>query len=213
MIIDVADMCCPRFADFLCNRKERGTAIIAIAATKLPLSFRVLPASVCEGFSAAWYRGLSEHELVEDSPWVRERDTSRPPAWREFSGDSSVGGRLVRSPRVSPGRCGPRRRGLPARMGFPVPPRRCGSTIRHLNSGKRPAEHVGQVARPDGGRGARAQDNAQRSAGRGEEVKFRQAGERTAGRQAGCQRWGSRSSKASSLAAGSVAGRRMSTSR
>jgi hypothetical protein len=34
--------------------------------------------------------------------------------------------------------------------------------------GKRPAEHVGQVARPDGGQGAGAQSSVQRGAGRGE---------------------------------------------
>jgi len=99
-----------------------------------PLFQRVLPASVCEGFSAVWYRGLSAHELVEDSPWVRERPVPCPLAWRRPSGDSSVGGRPGRSPHASPGRCGPWRRGSPTRMGFPAPPRRCESTIAYSNS-------------------------------------------------------------------------------
>ena len=96
-----------------------------------PRTKRVLPASVCEGFSAVWYRGLSARELVEDSPWVRERHAACPPAWRGPGGDSSVGGGPVRSLRASPSRCGLRRRGWPARMGFPVPPTRCGSTRAH----------------------------------------------------------------------------------
>lgn len=39
MIIEVSDMCCPRFSDFLCNRRERGMAIVPIAAPKAPLFF------------------------------------------------------------------------------------------------------------------------------------------------------------------------------
>jgi hypothetical protein len=94
----------------------------------------VLPASVCERFSAAWYRGLSGHELVEDSPWVREKHAPCLPVWRKSVGNSSIGGRFVRSPHASRDRCGRRRQGSPTRAGFPVPPRRCGSTITHSNS-------------------------------------------------------------------------------
>lgn len=39
MMIDVSDMCCPRFADFLCSRRERGMAIIPVVASNAPLSF------------------------------------------------------------------------------------------------------------------------------------------------------------------------------
>ena len=39
MIIDVSHMCCPRFADFLCNRRKRGMAIIPVVAPQVPLSF------------------------------------------------------------------------------------------------------------------------------------------------------------------------------
>src|ERR1035438_9801478 len=99
-----------------------------------PKKNRVLPASVCEGFSAVWYRGLSEHELVEDSPWLRERYVPCPPAWKKSGGNSRIGGRPVRSPHASRGRCGPQRQRLPACVVFPVPPRRCGSTITYSNS-------------------------------------------------------------------------------
>jgi hypothetical protein len=95
---------------------------------------RVLPASVCEDFSAARYRGLSAHELVEDSSWVREKPAPCPPAWRGPSSDSSVGGRPERSPHASPDRCGPWRRGSPACAGFPAPPRHCESTIGYSSS-------------------------------------------------------------------------------
>lgn len=39
MMIDVSVMCCPRFADFLCSRRERGMAIIPVVASNAPLSF------------------------------------------------------------------------------------------------------------------------------------------------------------------------------
>jgi hypothetical protein len=39
MVIDVSEMCCSRFADFLCSRRERGMAIIPIVSSSAPLSF------------------------------------------------------------------------------------------------------------------------------------------------------------------------------
>ena len=74
-----------------------------------PKVIRGLPVGVCEGFCAAWYGGLSTHELMEDSLWVPERHAPYLPGWRVFNGDSSIGGGLVRSLRQSPSRCGLRR--------------------------------------------------------------------------------------------------------
>ena len=49
MKLDVSAMCCDRFADFLCRRKERGMAIIPFQQKTLglffQLSFRALSAS------------------------------------------------------------------------------------------------------------------------------------------------------------------------
>jgi len=48
MIIDKTKMCCPRFADFLCNRKKRGLSIIPFSTLRsglfFQLSFRSLDA-------------------------------------------------------------------------------------------------------------------------------------------------------------------------